>query len=250
LKSTITAFITFIIPINGLKIFFLKLLGHKVSYASKIGCSFLKVSKLQLSKKSRIGHFNLITIEALTLNEKAFIKHLNRIKGSIELTIKERGSITNQNTIRRAKHPITYGKSVFELGENTQVVSKNFFDLTKSIKIGRNSQLAGIGSQFWTHSYKHFEKDERRIRIDGEIVIGDHVYIGSRCMINAGIKISDSITVGSNSVVSKDLVAPGLYVNQQLRYLEKVNDEAVFEDLKRIEFKDSIDEVYEKQIKP
>lgn len=247
LKSIITGFITLIIPINFVKIFFLKLLGHKVFYSSRIGCSFLRIGQLQLSKNSKIGHFNLITINDLQLDEHAFIKHLNIVKGPLCLVIRAKGSITNQNTIRRAQAPVTYGDSILEIGKNSQVVSKNFFDLTRSITIGNNTQIAGIATQFWTHSYKHLREHERRIRIDGEIIIGDNVYIGSRCMINSGIRISDNIIVGSNSVVSKDLIESGLYVNQSLRYIQKVNDETAIDDLEKVTIEDAIDEVYVKR---
>jgi hypothetical protein len=38
-------------------------------------------------------------------------------------------------------------------------------------------------------------------------------------VINPGICISDSITIGSHSTVAKSLCKPGLYVNQELRYI-------------------------------
>jgi acetyltransferase-like isoleucine patch superfamily enzyme len=222
-----------LIPINVLKITLLNLLGHKIDYTSKIGYSILLTSNINLGKHTRIGHFNFIKIKTVTLEEKAFIKHLNYIKGPFLLVIKKKGSMSNQNKIRRAYPPVTYAVSTLEIGINTQIASNQFLDLTKSIIIGENSQIAGVGAQLWTHGYYHAtDKDHNRIRIDGEIHIGNNVYIGSRCIFNPGVSVSNAIHIGSGSVISKNLEKPGMYVNQGLRFIE--NDfEKVKEKLKK-----------------
>ena len=244
MKATITALITFLIPINFIKVFCLKLLGHQLSYSSRIGMSFIKASKLILAANSSIGKFNYIKIEELELEKNSFIKHLNLIKGPFKILIKEKGSITNQNKIRRAYHPITNGFSKLEIGFDSHIVSNQFLDLTKSITIGSRSQIAGIRAQFWTHGFMHL-KNQERVRVDGEIIVGDNVYIGSRCTFNAGVKVANNITIGSNSTISKDLIEEGLYVNQGLRFIKK--DEALsLSKLKKTEGQELLGNVYEK----
>ncbi len=243
MKPLITSLITLLIPINFIKIFLLRLIGHTIPYSSKIGFSFIMVKYIKLDMNSKIGHFNYIKIDSLDMKEDAFIKHLNIIKGPFILVIKQKGSMSNQNKIRRSKFPITYGVSKFEIGKNTQIVSNQFLDLTRSIILGENTQIAGIGAQFWTHGYMHFD-GHKRIRIDGEIIIGDNVYIGSRCIFNAGVKVSNDIIIGSNSTISKNLTEKGLYVNQALRHIikEKKIDISKFQ---KVKYKNLIDEVYE-----
>jgi acetyltransferase-like isoleucine patch superfamily enzyme len=80
--------------------------------------------------------------------------------------------------------------------------------------------MAGISSQVWTHGYNHAPEGPARFRIDGSVNVGSNVYIGSSCVINAGVKINDSITVGSHACVSKSLQDPGLYVSQPLRLVK------------------------------
>lgn len=246
MKSILTAFITLIVPVNFIKIFLLKLLGHKVSYASKIRMSFIKTNSLILEKNACIGMLNYINNNTVTLKEQAFIKHLNFIKGPFDVLIKEKGSMTNQNKIRRSNSPITYGISKFEIGENTQIVSNQFIDLTRSVILGNNSQIAGIGTQIWTHGYVHFSEKEKRVRVDGKVMIGNNVYIGSRCTFNAGVKVANNITIGSNSTISKDLTEEGLYVNQPLRIIKKEEKLNLYQ-LKKITDFDLIEEVYEKK---
>jgi acetyltransferase-like isoleucine patch superfamily enzyme len=245
MKASITGFVTLIIPINFIKVFFLKLLGHEISYSSRIGMSFIKTKRIILSANSSIGRFNYIKIEQLQLEKNSFIKHANFIRGPFQILIKEKGSITSQNKIRRAYAPITSGISKLEIGFDSHIVSNQFLDLTKSIIIGSRSQVAGIGAQFWTHGYYHF-KNLERIRIDGDITIGDNVYIGSRCTFNAGVKVADNITIGSNSTISKDLTEEGLYVNQALRFVEK-EEKSTLKKLKKIDDQGLFENVYEKK---
>jgi acetyltransferase-like isoleucine patch superfamily enzyme len=51
------------------------------------------------------------------------------------------------------------------------------------------------------------------------VVIGNNCHIATKVVL-LGCKISDGITIGANSCVSKDLEKSGLYVNQPLRYIE------------------------------
>ena len=61
----------------------------------------------------------------------------------------------------------------------------------------------------------------------------------------AGITIKKGITIGSNSVVSKDLIESGMYVNQRLRFIEKSFEESK-KELKKIEGENLVEEVYTK----
>lgn len=89
-----------------------------------------------------------------------------------------------------------------------------------NIKIGDNTLFAGVGTQVWTHSFYLEDSGKGRHRIDGSVSIGNNVNISSRCIICCGVKIADSIIIGANSCISKDLKSKGLYVNQELRFIE------------------------------
>ena len=103
--------------------------------------------------------------------------------------------------------------------------------------------LAGAGSQVWTHGYFFAQEGIDRIRIDGEVKIGNNVNISSACVINSGVTIADAITVGSNVCVSKSLFEKGMYVSQELRYIAKDID-AVRKEYTRVDGHNLSDEVY------
>lgn len=218
MKKFLTAIIT-LIPLNSTKIFLLNILGHKVSYKSKIGINLFFIDKFSLDSEASIGHFNYIKITELHLEEKAFIKNLNYFKGPFTISLHHSSGISNKNKIRRAYKPITYGKASLIINENSYIVSNHFIDLTCSISIGKNSIIAGIGSQMWTHGYYHTNIGKDRVRIDGQIHIGDNVYVGSSCIFNPGVKVANAIHIGGGSVISKNLDKSGMYVRQPLRHI-------------------------------
>lgn len=235
-----------IIPIGILRRIFLKILGHEISLNSRIGLNLLFVETIIMKESSKIGYFNIILNDQITLDRGAFIKHLNLLKGPFTLKLQIGAGISKQNKFRRASNLISEKKLGLTLGMNSFIVSNHFFDVTKSITIGKNSIIAGIGTQLWTHGYYHADTGKDRIRIDGKIQIGDNVYIGSGCIFNPGVKVGNAIHVGSGSVVSKDLEIPGMYVSQGLRHIENSLDK-VKSKLKKVKDHGLVEPIYKKE---
>lgn len=247
MRNIITCIVTLLFP-KFCKPFLLNLLGHSVDSSAKIGCSWLKVPKLILEKDAWIGNFNIITSGHLFLAEKAFIKKFNKIVApSLEILIDSNGSIGSRNNISRLDAPITYGKATLKLGVWGQIVHGCSLDCTRSIYIGNYTTIGGSATQFWTHGYYHASEGIERIRVDGEIHIGDNVYVGTRCTFMPGIKIGNAINIGANCCISKSLEVSGMYVSQSLRFIENDIDK-LRKKLNRVEGHDLCEEVYEKKI--
>ena len=244
IKKIFISFLCLILPSFFLRIF-CPLLGFKIGKNSKVGFSILLIDKLEINDNVRIGHFNLIICNDIRLMNSSYIKNFNIIYGPINLIFKEKAAIGKNNYIRRSYGNVVYGKSILELGILTKITANHFIDLTRSIKIGDYSIVAGVRSQFWTHGYLHDKTGPGRFRIDGEIIIGNNVYIGSNVVINAGVNIANAITIGSNSTVSKSLKQAGMYVNQGLRFIEKDYNK-VKTKLSKIKYENLIEDVYEK----
>ena len=219
MKIKLIAFFSLIFPPCKFKNFILKLCGWKIENNVYIGLSYIAMDKVNLSNNVRIGHLNYINSSYLKMEPNSYIQNLNRINGPIYIILSTSAAIGNMNTIKRAKHPISWGKSIFRIGMNSKITSKHTIDCTRPIYIGNNSILAGLNSQLWTHGYIHNSEGQEKFRIDGSIKIGNNVYIGSATIINPGIYITDAVTVGSHATVTKPLCKSGLYVNQALRYI-------------------------------
>lgn len=224
----------------------LRFLGYNVGKNLKVGFSILNLNRIDLSDNVRIGHLNLISIDSLILKANSSISHFNIFKGPFSLLMLEKARIGNQNYLSRAEKGITYGKSNFTLGYNSNITSKHFIDLTKSVSIGNNSVLGGRDSQIWTHGYVHDEVGDQRFRVDGEVNIGNNVYVGSKCFINPGVKITNAVSIGGGTSVAKDLVKKGLYVSQKLRYIEQ-DFEALKQKFEKVDEEGLIEEVFKKR---
>jgi acetyltransferase-like isoleucine patch superfamily enzyme len=224
----------------------LRLLGFKIGKGVKIGFSLIFVRSISLGNHSRIGHFNIIMNDNVVLLDRAYLHLFNFLKGPFDLVLDEQAAIGKSNVINRARIGVTYGHAELKLGKLTKVTANHYLDMTRSIVMGHYSTLAGIRSQIWTHGYFHAPEGPERFRVDGEVHIGNNVYIGSSCLINPGVTIADVVTVGGNAAISKSLTEPGMYVSQPLRFIPKTYEETK-EKLKRVDVPDLKDIVYEKK---
>ena len=59
------------------------------------------------------------------------------------------------------------------------------------------------------------------VKISGNCIIGDNVYLGTNSCLKQGIEICDNVVVGMGAVVVKDLSEPGVYVGTPARKLVK-----------------------------
>lgn len=241
------AIICFCLP-SSFAVFLMKLfklgeLGKNV----KIGFSIIYIDKITMKDGSRIGHLNYIKAKNIQFNQSVNIGNLNFIKGPFRLQMGKKSEIGNRNIITRAPIGVTYNESILSLGRMTKITANHKLDLTRSISIGNYSIIAGMSSQLWTHGYYHRKKGAGRYRVDGKIIIGDNVYVGSSCVFSHGVKVGNSITIGANSVISKSISAPGLYVNQGLRFIEFDADKAI-EKLTKVNVDNLAEVVYEKKI--
>ncbi|WP_417195744.1 acyltransferase [Bizionia sp.] len=244
MKKIITSIIAFVFP-SFLAVLLLRLLGHKIGRSVKIGFSFIYCNKIEIGNHAKIGHLNLLLNDKLLLCEYAKIGYLNILKGPFSLLLKKQAALGNKNYLTRAKIGITYGESQLNLGELTKITTGHHLDLTQSIIFGDFSILAGIRSQMWTHGYYHADQGKDRLRIDGEIHIGNNVYIGSGCIFNPGVNVANAIHIGAGSVISKNLELSGMYVGQGLRYIE--NDLGTIQSkLKKVEGFNLVEQVYTK----
>lgn len=126
----------------------------------------------------------------------------------------------NNSYIMAPQYPVSSGESKLYLGTLAIITAGHTLDCIRNISIGNYSILAGKGSQLWTHGYYHIPHQvPKRVRVEGDNVIGENVYGATSCIITLGVRIIDNVIVGANSVVSKDLLQEGLYVGQALRHI-------------------------------
>lgn len=201
--------LTILFP-NMVKIFILnRMPGYKVSYTCHVGLSLISVDNLIMKDCSRIGHFNIIkNVQHFNMDEYAIIHNFNRIKSFLGMYMGRNSKLGSHNNIS-GDSQYTKGDSNFKIGELTTVTTHHIFDMTGSIIIGKNSVLAGIYTQLYTHSF-----DLNRDRIERDIIIGDNCYIGSNSIILANI--TSNVLIGAGSTVYNNISEGGLWSSHKL----------------------------------
>ncbi len=222
----ISGFFCFVLPAFILKNWLLRLFGWKIGRNVKIGHSIILSKNVFLESGSRVGNLNFCIVDYLKINSSGSLGHLNYIRGPLYFFLGFKAALGNFNHVKRSYKPVTWGKSMLKVGAYSKITSGHTIDCTRPVILGCSSVIAGKSSQLWTHGYMHDSKSGKRVRIDGSIRIGDHVYIGSMSLINPGIKLCSGVTIGSMSVVSKSIFQGGFYASPPLRHLQLSYQEA------------------------
>lgn len=223
IKKYLTAFILFLFP-AWLANRIVRLWGVRIE--GRIGFSWIVCDHYTIEKDAYIQNFCYIRLPSLIMHHGAKIKKFSRIKGSFSMEMKE-DAVINVASIITNVPALKYRDTKLLMGEMAVFGVSTRVDMTGNVIIGAFSVFAGVGSELWTHSYYHSKEVPKRFRIDGDIVVGKNVYIGSHCIITPGVSIADNISIGAGTVVSKSLEKSGLYVNQALRFLDFDPDEKV-----------------------
>jgi len=123
-----------------------------------------------------------------------------------------------------------------EIGDNTFVGP--FVEIQKNVCIGKNCkiqshaficELVSIGDHcFISHGVK-FVNDKFRTggpaggvkELWGKTTIGNHVSLGTNATI-LPVKIVDHVVVGAGSVVTRDILKPGVYAGNPARFIKEI----------------------------
>jgi acetyltransferase-like isoleucine patch superfamily enzyme len=210
----------------------LRLLGHAIGPGCRIGMSWLWVDYLLLQGHNRIGHANFVACRRLCIGRNGYIGRYNRIRGPFSILLRDTGAIGNANTIVRAPMgSINSGPAMLLIGRVGKITAEHRIDLTRSVRIGNYSTLAGIGIQVWTHGYVHDLSGPGRYRVDGSVTVHDNVYVGAGSILSAGVTVASGAIVGAGTAVARSLTEPGLYVSASVRCLPRPADPSTRTDL-------------------
>lgn len=142
---------------QGLKrALFRRAFGWKVADDAHVGLSYIGADMVTLGPGAHIGHFNIVRgIRTLELGRRAYIKDFNHIFGATLVG--------------------TQGERSFRLGDDSNIMSRHFFDVCGSITIGSGCLVGGRGTQVYTHSIVT-RGGEHGWKVD-DMVIGDRALV-------------------------------------------------------------------------
>lgn len=106
---------------------------------------------------------------------------------------------------------------VLFIGENVQITGRSSIICYQEVKIGDQCLISWDNLLMDTDFHKIYEledKDEKTINDNQRIFIGNHVWIGCRCMVLKGACIPENSVVAAGSIVTKEnKTADAVYVN-------------------------------------
>ncbi|MBP6185701.1 MAG: hypothetical protein KA479_12230 [Saprospiraceae bacterium] len=162
----------------------------------------------KIHPKARIG-FSIIMPDHLEMNEGARIGHLNICKGLNNLWMGEQSTISTLNWItgfsirgvRFFRHKEKRDPSL-RLGHHSAITNRHYIDCSDEIRIGDFTTVAGIGSQFLTHSINLMES----IQDCSPITIGSYCFIGTNSVLLPGSALGNYCVLSASSLLNKKMV--------------------------------------------
>jgi len=170
-------------------------------------------------RSSKIGFGTIIAIDNLSITHVS-IGNFNLFTGPFSFSAKSGCVIGGGNIFRCGKWASAaqfsnrhFGRAL-QLDENITITNKHYFDTVGTTKIGKNSWIAGYGSQFWTHGGD---------KVDIDITIGQNCYLASSVRFAPGVSIADDTIVGIGSVVTKKFIESKTLIAGNPAIVKKIN---------------------------
>lgn len=185
-----------------------------------------RVYHWEIATSARISRFSFLQARKVILEDNAIIESFVFVRKIDKLKIFKGGGIAKGTLVvgystsgnRHFQH-VENRKCELFIGENARVV-RHRIDCTAGVYVEAYTTLAGVGSQFFTHSIDIYNN-----RQDAKpIHIGKYCMIGSRCIFLPGATIPDYSVVGAGSVVTKKYYDTGmLYAGVPARPIKKID---------------------------
>lgn len=138
----------------------------------------------------------------------------------------------------------TYGHdsiNVMSWGSDSKLIIGAFCSIGDKVKVflGGNHRTDWITTYPFTHLYQDVFKSEKKTNhpiSNGDVVIGNDVWVGYESTIMSGIKIGDGAVIAANAVVTKDVDPYTIVGGNPAKIIRKRFDDNVIEDLLKLKW--------------
>lgn len=126
--------------------------------------------------------------------------------------------------IGKGSRIVVWKDALLELGDNFAISSASYINCFKHIKTGKDIQLAWGDLLMDSDTHTIFDEEGKVINEDGEIILGDKIWMGCDCKVLKGSIIPDNCVIGANSVVTEGsrLDANSLIVGCPAKSVKKI----------------------------
>jgi len=129
----------------------------------------------------------------------------------------------NAEMLVRGNFDVFYGGDIICFKKSRLIIGSGFCNsnvtirCTKSIKIGNDVAIAHNVTIMDSDAHNIIQYDHKKTK---PVIIGNHVWIGSRAMILKGVKVGDGAVIAAGAIVTKDVPANSLVAGTPARVLQ------------------------------
>jgi acetyltransferase-like isoleucine patch superfamily enzyme len=110
----------------------------------------------------------------------------------------------------------------FSLGAKSVVGVGSVIEAFGSVRIG-DGVLMGPHVKIFSSTHEYGAPgDLHKPLIEGEVVIGNDVWVGAGAIIATGVTIGDNVVIGANAFVNSDVPSNSVYAGSPARFIKKI----------------------------
>ena len=173
---------------------------YQLKKANATFCKDIKFNgdvKLSINGSISIGNRFICNSKGYCIEEGASIIHVNR---GAELTIGNNSGLSN--TALHCYNKITIGDFV-NIGAGTMIFDTNFHSTEWKTREDRHEDFINAKT--------------------APIYIGNHVFIGARCIIGKGVVIGDKSMIAAGSVVTRNVPTGEIWGGNPAKFIKKID---------------------------
>lgn len=76
------------------------------------------------------------------------------------------------------------------------------------ITIGKDNMWSYYNVVMDNDGHHIFDEDRKHVNVNKEVVFGNHVWLGCRCIVLKGSKVADGAVIASGTTIRKELIKP------------------------------------------
>lgn len=107
------------------------------------------------------------------------------------------------------KPNLTIGKNCY-IGNHTHITCANKITIGDNLLTGRRCLITDNAHGNMTYEEINIAPARRNLKLKGEILIGNNVWLGERVIVCSGVSIGDGVVVAANAVVTHDIPSGAL----------------------------------------
>lgn len=155
----------------------------------------------RIDATARLGPILVIGKVSFAIGPGVRISPFNIFRNLRSVEVGENSTIGSFNLFTAHKQSLLFwpdGASL-RIQREAFITSRHSFDCTASVSLADFAAIGGYGTQILTHSLDF----ARNVQTGEPVSVGSRTFVGSRCLVLAGVAVPEMCLIGAGSVLAK-----------------------------------------------